>query len=86
MKPNIGRMDAYCRITLGLAMLACSTAKFVHRPMGTAPLIGALIGGMKVAEGVTRFCPLVCLAEQQLDQYEWNNGGEKHKETTVNPS
>lgn len=86
MKPNIGRIDAFCRITLGLTMLACSTAKFVRKPMGSMPLMGAMIGGMKVAEGVTRFCPLVCLAEQQFDQCQDKAMCDHEKQNTVNPS
>ncbi len=78
MKPNIGRLDAYCRLTLGFAMLACSTAKLARKPTATAPLIGAILGGMKVAEGMTRFCPLIFLANELAD--------EKEKEEVVNPS
>lgn len=82
MKPNIGRIDAYCRITMGLVMLACSTAKLARKPMATAPIVGAILGGMKVAEGVTRFCPLVCLA----NELEWKENSEEDKQSVVNPS
>ncbi|WP_332691860.1 YgaP family membrane protein [Halalkalibacter lacteus] len=66
MKPNIGRVDALCRISLGFTVLAWSTAKLVRKPSHNLPLFAAMIGGMKVAEGITRFCPLVYMAEHKM--------------------
>ncbi|NEU31667.1 DUF2892 domain-containing protein [bacterium LRH843] len=93
MKPNIGRLDAYCRITMGLTILACSTAKLVRRPTATMPMLGAMMGGMKVAEGITRFCPLTCLAEACLKEKTYgnminNDSSEENmqRESTINPS
>ncbi|MFC0559000.1 YgaP family membrane protein [Halalkalibacter alkalisediminis] len=67
MKPNVGRVDALCRISLGFTVLAYSTAKLVRNQNDGMLLFGALCGGMKVAEGITRFCPLTYLAEQKMD-------------------
>jgi hypothetical protein len=53
MKKNVGTLDAYIRITLGLAMLG--TGIIVKSPIKIA------IGSGKVAEGVTRFCPMLYL-------------------------
>ncbi|GAE27553.1 hypothetical protein JCM9140_3705 [Halalkalibacter wakoensis JCM 9140] len=70
MKPNIGRVDALCRITMGFTVLAWSTSKLVKRPNDTVPLFAAVCGGMKVAEGITRFCPLTFMVEQKVDSIQ----------------
>src|SRR5699024_10856744 len=67
MDSNISRIDAYCRIAMGTAILACSTAKLVRKPFNTMAILGTMMGGMKVAEGATKFCPIVYLSEQGLD-------------------
>ncbi|WP_332633282.1 YgaP family membrane protein [Halalkalibacter flavus] len=67
MKPNIGRIDALCRITMGFTILAWSTSKLVKRPNDNVPLFAAVCGSMKAAEGITRFCPLTYLAEQKME-------------------
>ncbi|MFC0469253.1 DUF2892 domain-containing protein [Halalkalibacter kiskunsagensis] len=66
MKPNIGRIDALCRISMGFTVLAWSTAKLVRKPSNNIPLFAAMMGGLKVAEGITRFCPLVYMAEHKM--------------------
>jgi hypothetical protein len=66
MKPNIGRIDALCRISMGFTVLAWSTAKLVRKPNDNIPLLAAMMGGMKVGEGITRFCPLVYMAEHKM--------------------
>lgn len=81
MKPNIGRIDALCRISMGFTLLAWSTAKLVRKPSRTMPLMTALMGGMKVAEGMTRFCPLTYLVEQKMVDMQ---GCEREHE--INPS
>ncbi len=93
MKPNIGRIDALCRISMGFTVLAWSTAKLGRKPTHTLPLVTAMLGGMKVAEGVTRFCPLVYLAEQKMtqmhdchDQHCEHDGQTHHTQAPVNPS
>ncbi|WP_425449646.1 YgaP family membrane protein [Dethiothermospora halolimnae] len=49
MKKNVGDLDAYLRITGGLTMFGVGVAK------DSSSLIA--LGAMKVAEGITRFCP-----------------------------
>lgn len=61
MKKNVGTLDAIFRITIGLAGLAWSTGRFSRRTTGFMPLVVAFFSAMKVAEGVTRFCPLLGL-------------------------
>lgn len=64
MKKNVGTWDAIIRITLGMAGLAWSTARMVRWPYRGLPLLVALLSGMKVAEGITRFCPMLYLLGQ----------------------
>ncbi len=53
MKKNVGNLDAYFRITAGFSMLGIGISK-------DSNLLIAL-GSMKVAEGITRFCPVLNL-------------------------
>lgn len=48
---NVGRMDAYVRISAGLMMVSLGIMK--HKGWMAA------LGSMKVAEGITRYCPLL---------------------------
>ena len=58
MRKNVGTVDAYIRLTLGILGLAFSTARMVRRPYRT-PWLLLFASAMKVAEGVTRFCPML---------------------------
>lgn len=64
MKKNIGTFDALVRITIGMAGLAYSTSKMIRHPHRTAPLLLATMFGMKVAEGITRYCPLMDMMDK----------------------
>jgi hypothetical protein len=82
MKPNIGIVNALVRITFGAAILAWTTAKMVKQPWRDSYLCIAMLAAMKIAEGVTRFCPLTALFEKYQEQ-----AAEKEVETTViNPT
>ncbi|WP_246258603.1 YgaP family membrane protein [Kroppenstedtia pulmonis] len=59
MQKNVGTWDAIIRITMGTAGLVWSTSRLVRRPGKIIPVMIALLSGMKVAEGITRFCPLL---------------------------
>lgn len=61
MQKNIGTMDAIMRITCGLTGVAWATSRMVRHPRRGLPVAVAMMGAMKVAEGVTRFCPLLKL-------------------------
>lgn len=54
---NVGTLDAYVRIAAGLAALTWVAAGKAGRCSGLVTLLGA----MKVAEGITRFCPMLAL-------------------------
>lgn len=59
----MGLMDSYLRIATGLMMLSCcSSAKKCH------PIIG-LLGSMKIAEGITRFCPCLYLLNKDTKKF-----------------
>jgi hypothetical protein len=82
MKPNIGIINALIRITFGFSVLAWTTAKMVKRPWRDSYIFVAMLGAMKIAEGITRFCPLTALFEQYQEQTK-----EKEIEKTViNPT
>lgn len=51
MEENIGRLDAYIRLTSGFTMLGVGIIK-KSRCMIT-------LGSMKIAEGITHFCPML---------------------------
>ncbi len=58
MRKNVGTLDATLRLTLGLLGLAYSVGRMSRRPYRT-PWILMFLSGMKVAEGITRFCPML---------------------------
>ncbi|KFN02009.1 DUF2892 domain-containing protein [Bacillus clarus] len=59
MKQNISTVNALIRITLGLILFGCSTAKLVRKPWCTWSKVLLWMGAMKIAEGIVRFCPIV---------------------------
>ncbi|MGD8191807.1 YgaP family membrane protein [Brevibacillus ginsengisoli] len=58
MQKNVGTIDASIRITLGLLGLAYGIGKMSRRPHRT-PWLLMTMSAMKVAEGVTGFCPML---------------------------
>ncbi|MDA8351640.1 MAG: DUF2892 domain-containing protein [Firmicutes bacterium] len=59
MQKNVGTWDALMRITLGFTGLAWGISRMIQKPHNMTPLLVALLSGMKVAEGITRFCPML---------------------------
>lgn len=82
MRPNIGILNALIRITCGFTTLAWATSKLVKRPWQTSYLLVAMLAGMKIGEGITRFCPLTFLFER----YQENTDEKEFEETTINPT
>lgn len=74
IKPNIDILNALIRITVGLTVVAWSTAKLVKRPWRDSYLIMTMLGAMKVAEGIVRFCPLTLLYERYMQNDVKPNG------------
>ncbi|MGE5702693.1 MAG: DUF2892 domain-containing protein [Clostridia bacterium] len=60
MKKNVGKIDALIRITVGLSGLAYAAGKMSRRPYRTPGLL-MFLSAMKVAEGITRYCPVLSL-------------------------
>mgnify|MGYP001227048634 CR=1 FL=1 len=60
MKKNVGTWDALLRITVGLVGVAWATSRMSRWPYRTGMLTRAVLwlSAMKVAEGITRFCPV----------------------------
>lgn len=61
MERNIGTLDATLRITLGLLGLAYGIGRMSRRPYRT-PWVLMSMSAMKIAEGTTRFCPMLYVA------------------------
>ena len=62
---NISLINALIRITCGFAFLAWSTAKMAKKPYKQSYFVIALLAGMKIAEGIVRYCPMVALYEKK---------------------
>ncbi|MFC7372500.1 DUF2892 domain-containing protein [Fictibacillus iocasae] len=58
MRQNIGLVNAMIRIAGGLTVLAVYSAKFSRKPQKESYILMMMLGAMKVAEGVVRFCPV----------------------------
>ncbi|PLT33300.1 DUF2892 domain-containing protein [Bacillus sp. V5-8f] len=67
-KQNIGIVNALIRITFGFTILSWSTAKLVKKPWRDSYILLALMGAMKVGEGILRYCPLTALYEKSQEQ------------------
>ncbi|MCG3088887.1 YgaP family membrane protein [Sporosarcina cyprini] len=61
MKQNIGTVNSMIRIAGGLTLLAWSIAKMAREQPTGAQLFVSMMGAQKVAEGMTRYCPLTDL-------------------------
>jgi Protein of unknown function (DUF2892) len=67
MKQNISIVNALMRITCGFALLAWSIAKMSKRSGKESYLIIAILAGMKIGEGILRYCPIVALLNNRKD-------------------
>ena len=63
MKQNIGTVNAMVRIAGGLTLLAWSIAKMAKEKPTGAQLFVSMMGAQKVAEGMTRYCPVTDLLD-----------------------
>ncbi|MCH5586594.1 DUF2892 domain-containing protein [Shimazuella sp. AN120528] len=61
MKKNLNNVEAIMRITCGLTGLVWSTARLSRRCWSPFSILIAMMSAMKVAEGITKFCPLKTL-------------------------
>lgn len=70
VRPNIGTVNSLVRITAGLTILAWSTSKMVKRPWRDSYLFMAMMGAMKVGEGIVRYCPVTDMYQKGMDMME----------------
>lgn len=71
-KQNISLINAMIRITCGFTFLAWSIAKLSKRPYKQSYLFIAFLAGMKIAEGIVRYCPIVALYEKRDTVFSMN--------------
>lgn len=64
IKENVGLLDAYLRLTLGFTVLGLGMRHKIP--------LAVLLGSMKIAEGVTRFCPILSWLDK--DTLHWKCG------------
>ncbi|WP_071435467.1 YgaP family membrane protein [Bacillus kwashiorkori] len=67
IQKNVGTINALIRITLGLTMLSWSTAKLAKKPRKISYLFWAMMGAMKVAEGIVKYCPVTDVMKKQME-------------------
>ncbi|BCJ86178.1 YgaP family membrane protein [Effusibacillus dendaii] len=60
IKQNVGNWDAYLRLTAGFTGLAFGIRRLIEKNDTFAAMM-VMASAMKVAEGVTRICPLMHL-------------------------
>ncbi|MGF2614363.1 DUF2892 domain-containing protein [Rossellomorea vietnamensis] len=77
---NIGIVNALIRIMVGFTVLSWATAKLVKMPWRDSYLWMALLGGMKVGEGILRFCPITAIFENKMN----DDGGAKEGKSMLN--
>ena len=82
VKPNIGIVNALVRITIGLSVLAWSTAKHTKMPWRDSYVLLGILGAMKVAEGIVRFCPVTALYEREQNLRNNQNQSSNEKSMT----
>lgn len=68
MKQNVNTVDALMRITLGLTGVAWGTAQMIRQPHRITPCIVTMVSAMKVAEGITRYCPMFALFKMDSEE------------------
>jgi Protein of unknown function (DUF2892) len=74
MQKNVSPWDAILRITFGLVGLAWSTSTMIRHPLRGFPWLVAILSAMKVAEGVTRYCPIISLFKRAKQSKQPPNG------------
>ncbi|RAL24355.1 YgaP family membrane protein [Thermoflavimicrobium daqui] len=61
MQKNMSPWNALIRITCGLVGLAWCTACSARSPYRVFPWMIAIFSAVKVASGITRFCPITAI-------------------------
>ncbi|RFU61835.1 YgaP family membrane protein [Peribacillus glennii] len=83
---NIGVINALIRMTFGFTIVAWATAKLVKKPWRDSYILLAMIGAMKIGEGILRYCPLTAVyqksQQQSGDQGSGNNESRNDNENS----
>ena len=80
-RPNIRILNALLRIICGFTFSSWSIAKMSRKPWNDSYLIISMLAGMKIGEGILRYCPVVDL----MNNYK-NDTEEEKEEVIINPS
>lgn len=67
---NISIINALVRITVGFTVIVWATTRLIRKPWRDSYLIMALIGGMKIGQGILRYCPFVAIVDRF---YDWED-------------
>ena len=62
MKKNIGKLNSFMRIAIGLMVLGCGTVKKCY--------CSIIIGSITAASGVTSFCPLLYMENLKIKIFQ----------------
>ncbi|WP_037986396.1 YgaP family membrane protein [Thalassobacillus devorans] len=81
IKPNIGILNAMVRITAGFTLMSYCTIRALKRPYSETNVLWIIIGAMKIAEGIVRYCPVTAVQKGMED-----NDSKNEQEQTFNPS
>lgn len=78
-KKNISVMNAVLRITFGLTAVAWATSRLTKRQSNLTSLFVAMIGAMKVGEGVHRYCPVTEMVKPSKGDEENEESSSEHQ-------
>ncbi|GAB6933729.1 MAG TPA: DUF2892 domain-containing protein [Calditerricola sp.] len=76
MKKNVGTLDAMIRLVAGFTGLAWAIA-MASRPFSRPPVGLMMLSALKIAEGLTRWCPMLALlgiSTRELDRNVMKRG------------
>jgi hypothetical protein len=85
MKPNIGTANALIRITIGLTMVGYAAAR-MGRKSGENHIMMMMMGSMKVAEGITKYCPMTDLYKRGQELQHMDLASMTKEGSPINPS
>ncbi|KXZ17839.1 hypothetical protein AXI59_00900 [Bacillus nakamurai] len=77
MKPNISLLNAVIRITCGLTILSAAAAKYTRKPWCKMHLFCMMMGAMKAASGMLRFCPVTYMFQAGMTNQSDSDHQEK---------
>ena len=80
-QPNISIINSLLRIICGFTFLSWSIAKMSRKPWKESYLIISMLAGMKIGEGILRYCPVVDLMNKYKNEEE-----ENEEDVIINPS